>query len=322
MLANKIRQLFKIFSFFPEYGRDLWLFLRHNSFSPLEDRERRLAYRTIIETHTIEKGLALPVPKPHFGQDKIRALIGMNRMPVTSHLLFSRSMLVGALQDYAAVFKRETAPDPVLADKIRAFISTEASTSARGGVRLVNELPRGPDPMAISFLEKRFSARDFDTVPLNIQEIEAVVSLAQRAPSQCNRQATRLHVYREPVHIRTLLKLQGGANGFLENVPTLFVVTSEITAWGGPQQRNQPYVDGGIFATMLLLALGAHGFFSCPLNLAVDNKRERQIKANGNIPGRERLVVMVAAGHPPAHAPKAAQSPRLDVGSIVTIHDE
>ena len=40
-----------------------------------------------------------------------------------------------------------------------------------------------------------------------------------------------------------LLDLQGGARGFAETVPTLFVITSEITAWGGPQQRNQPYVD-------------------------------------------------------------------------------
>src|SRR5690554_4037963 len=77
-VRGKIIRIAKIFQVFGEYAQDIWLFLRHNGFSPFEDRARRLSHKTIIEAHTIEKGLALPHPKPHFGQDKIRALLDMN----------------------------------------------------------------------------------------------------------------------------------------------------------------------------------------------------------------------------------------------------
>lgn len=100
-----------------------------------------------------------------------------------------------------------------------------------------------------------------------------------------------------------------------------FVVSSEITAWGGPQQRNQPYMDGGLYAMMLMLALDAKGFMSCPLNLAIGNRTERTIKQVGSIPPRERLIVMIAAGTQPDHPIRAANSPRLDADAICQIHD-
>ena len=72
---------------------------------------------------------------------------------------------------------------------------------------------------------------------------------------------------------------------------------------------------------MRMLGLDATGFLSCPLNLAVTHRTERAIKAEGGIPTRERLVAMVAAGSSPDHPVKAANSPRLDIGAVSTVHD-
>lgn len=320
-MRTKLMRIARIFQVFTEYANDSWLFLRHNGFSPFEARDRRLAHKTVIETHTIEKGLSLPLPRPHFGQDKIRALLDMNGTwsPPAGDL--SRSMLLGALRDYRTTFADFPSPDERLATRIDAFLNTSETESARGGVRKnINKLFKRDD-FAIDFLERRFSARDFGTQSLNDAQIEVVVSLAQRAPSQCNRQSVRLHVYRDRLRIARLLELQGGARGFVEAVPTLFVVTSEITAWGGPQQRNQPYVDGGIYTMMLLLSLGAHGYVSCPLNLAVNNRTERAIKSEGNIPARERLVAMIAAGSSPNRPLSVACSPRWSADAIARVHD-
>lgn len=321
MRANLTR-IFKVFQVFTEYTKDGWLFLRHNGFSPFEAEDRRLSHKTIIETHTVEKGLALPKPRPHFGQEKIRALLDMNtgRNPPENEL--SRTMLLGALRDYRSIFATTPAPDHALQKRIDAFLATPATETAKGGVRRGIERVNVCDEAAITFLGNRLSVRDFAPRALANCEIEKVVDLAKRAPSQCNRQATRLHVYRDAKKIVELLDLQAGARGFMEAVPTLFVVTSEITAWGGPQQRNQPYVDGGIFANMLLLSLEAHGFVCCPLNLAVTHRTELKIKKIGNIPARERLIVMVAAGPPPEHSFRAANSPRYQFAEICSFHDE
>lgn len=320
-MRAKLMRVARIFQVFTECANDAWLFLRHNGFSPFEARDRRLAHKIVIEAHTIEKGLALPVPRPHFGRDKIRALLDMNTSwnPPVGDL--SRSMLLGALRDYRKTFADLPPNDPRLAARVDAFLDTSATESARGGIRKDIDKLVKRDDVAIDFLKRRFSARDFGPKPLDDSQIDAVVSLAQRAPSQCNRQSVRLHVYRDRMRIARLLELQGGARGFAEAVPTLFVVTSEITAWGGPQQRNQPYVDGGIFTMMMLLALDAHGFVSCPLNLAITNRSERAIKATGNIPPRERLVVMIAAGPPPNRPLRAACSPRYSADAIARIHD-
>jgi len=72
---------------------------------------------------------------------------------------------------------------------------------------------------------------------------------------------------------------------------------------------------------MLILALKANGFVSCPLNLAVSHRTEKMIKNDGDIPIRERLIVMVAAGHPPEGALYAANSPRRKAGEILNLHD-
>lgn len=317
----KLSKISKVLGLFAEYAQDLWLFLRYNGHSPLEPTMRRLSHKTVIEAHTVEKGLTVPAPKPHFGGAKIAAMLDMNAgwTPPAGEL--SRSMLVGALRDYRAAFANTPPPDANLAARIDAFVAAHDAQDARGGVRHGLQHPAAENPAALAFLENRFAAREFADRALSDDELDAVARLAQRAPSQCNRQSVRLHVYRDRALISRLLELQGGARGFAENVPTLFVVTSEITAWGGAQQRNQPYVDGGLYAMMLMLGLDAKGFLSCPMNLAITHRTERAIKAEAGIPTRERLVVMVAAGPPPDHPIRAAQSPRWDIGEVLTVHD-
>lgn len=319
-MKAKMNQITKVFGFFSEYAQDLWHFLRHNGHSPLEESTRRLSNKTIIEAHTIEKGLSLPHPKPYFGRDKIAAMLDMNASWTPPEGELSRSMLVGALRDYQLTFADTPAPDIEFAKRISTFVAAHDTEKAEGGVRH-GVLHPAEDPAAVAFLKRRFAAREFGDRALTDNELTAVIELAQRAPSQCNRQSTRLHIYRDPVRIQELLALQGGARGFAENVLTLFVVTSEITAWGGPQQRNQPYMDGGLYAMILMLGLDAKGFLSCPLNLAVTNRTERAIKKVGNIPTHERLVVMIAAGTQPDHPIRAANSPRRGTDMVCRFHD-
>lgn len=316
----KLSKIARLFGFLSEYAQDLWLFVRYNSHSPLEDATRRLSYRTIIEAHTIEKGLALPQPKPHFGREKIVNLLRINAdwTPLQSEL--SRSMLVGALRDYQRAFAQVPAPDAELFERVRRFVADHDAGAAAGGVRHRVQ-HAGENLAAVEFLVSRFAARDFGDRALTDAELSGVISIALRAPSQCNRQSSRLHVYRDPAKICELLDLQGGAKGFSEVVRTLLIVTSEITAWGGPQQRNQPYVDGGLFAMMLMLGLDSKGFLNCPLNLAITNQTERAVKAAGGIPVRERLVVMIAAGTRPDHPIRAASSPRWGEDVVCRLHD-
>ena len=129
-----------------------------------------------------------------------------------------------------------------------------------------------------------------------------------------------MHAYQDPARIRELLALQGGSRGFAESVGNLFVVSSEICAWGGPGQRNQAYVDGALFAMCLMFACRSMGWGACPLNLAINHKTESAIRSVGGIPAGERLIMMIAFGEPLAPDTKVAFSPRRPAAEIATLH--
>jgi nitroreductase len=93
----------------------------------------------------------------------------------------------------------------------------------------------GNDGMdAKAFLQSRSSCRMFQPGKIDSGLLTSLVELAQSAPSQCNRQSSRVHVYQDRAVIAQLLELQGGSRGFAQSVDNLFVVTSEVTAWAAP----------------------------------------------------------------------------------------
>ncbi|MCB5425826.1 nitroreductase family protein [Altererythrobacter sp. CC-YST694] len=318
-LSNIPAQIGKLSLFITEYAQDMALYARYCGISPMQKGRKKAFYKIMIETHAIEKGLSLANPRHLFGREKINHImrmvrsygIGSDEIPVT--------MAVGALETYLQRHRDLGLADPLL-DAIEAFLAERKAASAAGGTGGLRFFPEGkpavaPEPAGL--LLNRFSCRMFEKAPLDRGKIADIVHLAQTAPSQCNRQATRLHYYDDPAKVRELLALQGGSAGFLDDVPGLFVVAFDLAAWGGAQQRNQGYVDGSLFAMTLMLAAQAHGAVTCPLNLAIRHSTERRIKAAGGIPGDQRLVMMIAIGTAQAHDLKAAASPRRETSEVL-----
>lgn len=316
-----LSKLAKVTGIFSEALRDAVMFLRFNAYSPWVDQSRRAFYKILIEAHTIEKGLSLPNPKLLFGRDKVRFVMAalsrydLRHSPVPAH------MSLGALEAYANFHARAGASDPLL-DEIAGYLKTWEARLPKpwqGGTRECSFSGQPPDGLQ-QLIASRSSIRALQSAPLPSDRIVEVISLAQQAPSQCNRQATRVHVYQDPARIQALLALQGGSRGFAESVGNLFVVSSEICAWGGPGQRNQAYVDGALFAMCLMLACRSMGWGNCPLNLAIDHKTESAIRRAGDIPAGERLILMIAFGEPIAPDTRVAFSPRRPTAEIATLH--
>lgn len=311
----------KVFQFVTEYAQDLWLWLRHNGYSPLVDRRKRLFYKIIIETHTIEKGLSLPDRRALFGRSKIRFVMSALDAYEPSFSALPAQMALGALDAYLCFHRDQGIVDPLL-DEVEAFLARwreGLSLSPVGGIKRF-QFESSSYEDAELFLQSRSSLRMFDGNALPLGEVQDLIRLAQSAPSQCNRQSTQVHLYQDRATIDALLALQGGSRGFSQHVGNLFVVTSEISAWGGPGQRNQPYVDGALFAMCLLLACHSRRIATCPLNLAITNAIERKIKIAGGIPSGERLVMMIAFGKTCREPLRAAMSPRRELNEVLKVH--
>ena len=150
--------------------------------------------------------------------------------------------------------------------------------------------------------------------------IENIVSIAQKAPSQCNRQSSKAHLIQNKEVIDKILSIQGGANGYSKDIFNLFVISNDLSGWQGPQQRNQLYVDGALFSMMLMLGIQSENLVSCSLNLAIKNSDEKKIKALATIPDSQRLIMLVAFGYPKnKYNNIVASSPRKELEEILKL---
>lgn len=321
-MRNPFKYIEKFTDFLREYITDMLVFMRYNNYSPFEDRNGKLFYQSIILSHTIEKGLSLREPRPLFGRDKIKVILENLRVYNKNYSEFPLGMAHGALQDYCSFNLLYTTKKDQFLEEIKHYLDSEINpiTERTGGIKNIMFPPSFAKENSIAFLKSRASCRMFVPDPLPIAQINKVIGIAQAAPSQCNRQSVRLHFYQNRKQIADLLKLQGGSVGFSDDVGNLFIITSEITAWGGPQQRNQLYIDGGIYAMMLMLALHAEGIASCPLHLGFTNSVENDIKLAGNIPSNQKLIMMLAIGKTLESIITVAKSPRRKVSDIAYFH--
>src|SRR5690606_13272847 len=97
--------------------------------------------------------------------------------------------------------------------------------------------------------ETRRSVRAFDTDrDVDMEIIDEALRIFQQTPSVCNRQAARLHIYRDRRKIIELLGIQAGSAAFRDRVPYLAAVTSDQRLFTGAGERNQSLIDGALAA--------------------------------------------------------------------------
>jgi nitroreductase len=317
---GSVSAIAKLARLFAEFAVDAGIFVHHNGYSPFQSSRRKIYYRLVIESHAIEKALTLGAPRPLFGRKKIDVIVRMLDGYDPQYSSLPAEMALGALLKYIEFHHANQIQDKYL-DQLSAFCTRY---SDRYGLKPSGGTKRPTPPIQVQerdacarFLQSRSSHRRYTKALLQEDVVARVVRVAQSAPSQCNRQATKVYFYQDHEWIVQLLALQAGAAGFDKEVPNLFILTSDIAAWGGGRQRNQLYIDGGLFAMQLLLACHSEGVATCPLNLATWNRVEADIKRLAKIPKGERLIMMIAAGYASGEGATVACSPRRPLEEVL-----
>lgn len=142
----------------------------------------------------------------------------------------------------------------------------------------------------------RRSVREFNSEPVTNDDIERAVTIALQAPSVCNRQPVRIHQFDDPDVMSAVLELQGGFRGY-KMPPRLLLVSSDQSAFVAAVERNQAYIDGGLFMMLLLLGLEQVGLGAVSLNTAMGKEKEEAIRQLIKIPESEVFISFVAVGH-------------------------
>lgn len=272
--------------------------------------------------HVIEKGLSMPEFRPRFGQPIVRQLCDMIDQweKLHSTACENNGQIEAAHATLRAYREKHISLGIDVSDILAGFQDLGSAPSQKaGGVRDYH--PSAPEDLKTlnRMLHARVSVRHFDaTRTPSRAAVERAVEAAIRSPSVCNRQTWRAHLY-EGEGAQRVLGLQNGNRGFGHTVPAVFVVTSDLRYFGSLTERNQSWVDGGMFAMSLLLALHAEGLGAVALNWCVTHERDRELRGIGDIPDHERIIMLIGFGHP-AQGCVVPVSQRRPVSTVLNLH--
>jgi nitroreductase len=281
----------------------------------------------VMEYHRLEKAVSMPHRRANAASDVVDRLTEA----LDEHLhRFGQSETTTIAASALRAYQRENSLEslPPATEAVLWKLCPDGSSGAVvvspecGGYQDIDaaDLVRMARSGGTALLEHRHSIRDFSAQSVDRDLIRAIVATAMRAPSVCNRQEWRLYAIDDKPLILRCLRHQNGNRGFAERIPILFVVVVDLRRFVSVEERNQAWIDGGLFSMNVMLSLLAHGLGSCPLNWCAPRHDDDALRGILHIPDHEVVVMMIAAGYIGEHI-RVAQSTRRPVADILVFRD-
>ncbi|MBE5269859.1 nitroreductase family protein [Stenotrophomonas sp. B2] len=318
---KKLTEFIKVaYGYAKVYSYDIYRFVR---FSGTLRTRTHPATRGALMTkyyHMVEKGLALPQPRPGFGAEMTRDLGDQMERAMRDGICAHEVQLsADALDTYMAFNAEMGTPSP--SHVTQSVVSARNAGFAPSGSALKHMKVRQQDSeIHLAFLRSRSSVRGFGDGAVPQEVLLKAAQAAQFAPCVCNRQAGRLYFLTTEEQKRKALSYQKGNRGFGDTAAVIAIVTVDIAEMLEPTERYQHWIDGGLFAQNFLLGIHAQGYGACPLNWSAPITRDIGIRKLGYIPDSESIIMMVAIG-PLKDEYSVARSERRPLADIAHFPD-
>ncbi|WP_426370147.1 nitroreductase family protein [Pseudocolwellia sp. HL-MZ7] len=314
-----------ILSVLLSYCRDIKRFTKYaHLFKPNKNKLTAQAHMYRL-AHALEKGMALPQPRKGFGKSKIVQLTNFINEYCTQNGVdgpaSSAASSIASLLSYHQTNEVDVESEKSLFTNLcNKFpeLQVESEKINTGVLNLSKEkicksLPESPE----DFFGLRCSVRKYSDKKVSKDELLRVIKLANKTPSVCNRQSARVYVYDEKESMAKVLKHQDGNAGFGHDAGTILIVTSDLSCFYKAGERNQGYVDGGLYAMSLVYAIHSIGLGSCMLNWSQGARTDQRLRDDTNIPENEVIITMIAVGNLPDNF-DVAVSPRRNVEQVAS----
>lgn len=299
-------------------------FARHSGMKGLGSRATHAA--AIIKTyHRIEKGLALPEPRPGFGAQAANQLIEELSTYIDAYGADEVTRVaLNAMNEYLD-FNHGcgVTVDATIMDGITRMLVRQgdiASACRVGGTREVTreEIHAVAARDLEHFFQSRFSVRQFSDRKVDLALIEKAAAMAQKTPSVCNREAGRVAVISDKALMNRAFSHQNGNRGFGDRADKLLIVAADLACFLNVGERYQAWIDGGMYAMSVVYALHSLGLGTCCLNWSVEPEADRALRADLELPQQWVVIMMIAVGHLPERF-TVAQSPRRPLSEVFRI---
>lgn len=287
----------------------------HSDEFALANIERQM----LLLSHTLEKGMSFKTKKANWGGVKCKSLCKLTERyialggDITNQFILTLNVLNSYTQDeYACKEVDLLSQVKALTSKYSDLINPELT-----GLKIVTEPSAFDEDEIKAFFNSRNSVRYFSDQPITKEEIQRASQFASCTPTACNRQTSKVYAFRDRTSIQRILDNQLGDQGWCKNADTLFVITGNQTYFGDGYERNQVYIDGGLFAMNFDYGLHLQHIGSCFKMFVRDHTREKEFRKLCGIPGNEIPIVLILAGHYQKESIRSPKSHRFEVPTYI-----
>lgn len=301
--ANNISFVINLKDLLLNYIIDFQLYYKYSNVFKVDNFNKKEA-KIILYYHSVEKGLLYEKIRPRFAQERIKNLhIFLNDVTVIKKSNLSQIRV--AYQVMCEYYEFHLEIDVKIDDyfsqeqynSYKNILSNSYDKSFSGAIAYKKEdFYMHNQSNFYDFSSSRKSIRDFTGEIIDTAIIEKAISLALNAPSVCNRQSSKVYLLQDKAKIDKVLSIQNGFTGHTENVKQLLIVSSDRNYFFSVGERNQLYIDGGIFLMNLLYCLHFYKIANCPANWGKTYKDETKVASVIDIPTSEKIICMIPIG--------------------------
>ena len=298
IIKHEIKHLSVLISLFWNFLHDFWFYSKYSLTFNTNSEDKSQA-KIILLMHALEKGLSFKQKKDGWGGVKALQLskyivrhiqkYGKNRI-----VDISLSVLMAYLQD------PKSSKSPKYRVNVEKLIEKYQDTidTSLGGTKIVSK----PNfsikyEEILEFFRSRNSVREYSSEPITKEEIERAYLIAKTTPTVCNRQSIKYYVIKETSAKSLIIENQLGDQGWCYNADTIFLITANQSYFGGVYERNQAFIDGGLYSMNLAMGLHAQGIATCFKMYIRERKKDKELKQCLNIGREEVPIVLLFAGH-------------------------
>ena len=266
-----------------------------------ENRKEKLLAKITYNYHSIEKGLSMPSLKLGFGKKKIEKLKKFIKTYLDKDYdVLSSQFIAGCsvLAKYFEIHKKNTfeVEDFFNFEEYRLMKSYSKDTIG-GTIKIFKtEYFSKVTNSFNEFVTSRHSIRYFSEELIEIEKIKDAVELANFCPSACNRQSCKVYSVGDKSKVELILNIQKGVDSTAKLIHQLLIITSNRNNFFTSGERNQLYVDGGIFLESLLLSLHYKKIAACPLHWSLNYSHDKKIKNLIGLSSGEKVIALIAIG--------------------------
>lgn len=312
ILPSKIRSKIKVFLMLRfNYHYDFKRYKKYSGTTNIYKSKKTLEGMIIHTYHSLEKGMSLKNARKGFGEDKARHLISMIKDYKENYNFDETTETALNTLDAYYEFQKDVGINysfvKAEVDRIREDITTTFTNE--GGYKYVNraDIFKYSKINFKEFAYNRFSIRTYESKEVDNSYIKEAVKIAQKTPTVCNRQSSKVYVFSDKESKEKILSWQNGNKGFGHEASKVILITSDLSLFHGTIERNQAFIDGGLFSMSLLYALHSLGLGACSLNCSMDYHKDLELRKAAGIHNSETIIMMISVGWIPEKV-KVAQS--------------